>query len=176
MLRQSFSTSPQCPRWFSTRASSMEDPGSDLRKCIAREFLSRGTPLAQVRTVILSKDHTAAYLEFTARPLDQNDNRLKHKPWGQLFIEQTFDDTARVIRAIWACTPILDSITLKVFRCPSPQEKTKPEAILLVRARGTVLKDKVLHSNRTFLPAILQHCRIHCEPDPRLGLRALKEE
>ena len=152
----------------------MEDPGADLRKRIEREFLSRGAPLVQVKTVILSRDHTAVYVEFTARPLYRDDGRLKHKPWGRLFLEQTFDDTAKVLRTVWIRTPTLDSITLKVFRCPSPVAETE-EALVLLRARGKILKDKVL-SSKTSASLLLKHCEIRCEPDPKLGLRALKEE
>jgi len=175
MLRQSGFPSARSPRCFSMGGSPTEAPGSDLRKCIEREFLYRGAPLVQVKAVILSKDHTAAYIEVTARPLYQDDSRLKHKSWGQMFIEQTFDDTAKVLRIIWTRTPMLDSITLKVFRCPSPTVETE-EAIVLLRARGKILKDKVLHSSKISSNLLLQHCEIHCEPDPRLGLRALKEE
>jgi hypothetical protein len=175
MLCQSFFTSSRLPRWLSLRESPKEDPGAGLRKCIERAFLYRGSPLVQAKTVILSKDHTAAYIEFTARPLYQEDSRLKYKLWGQLFIEQTFDDTAKVLWTVWTRIPTLDSVTLKVFRCPSPTAESE-EAIVLLRARSKLLKDKILNSGKASPTALLQHCEIHCEPDPRVGLRTLKEE
>src|SRR5215510_2452897 len=161
MLRQSGLPSSRCPRWFNMGGSPTEDPDSDLRKCIEREFLYRGAPLVQVRTVILSKDHTAAYVEFIARPLYHNDNRLKHKPQGQFFLEQTFADTAKVLWALWTHARTLDSITLKVFRRPFLTTETKEEAILLLRATGTVLKDKVLNWGKTSPLTLLRQCELH---------------
>jgi hypothetical protein len=70
----------------------------------------------------------------------------------------------------------LDSITLKVFRRPLLTTEIKEEAILLLRATDKVLKDKVLNWGKTSPLALLQQCELHCELDPRLGLRAMKEE
>ncbi|MBI3799474.1 MAG: hypothetical protein HY268_21215 [Deltaproteobacteria bacterium] len=176
MLRQSGHPSSRLPCWFSGGGSPTETPGSDLRKCIEREFLDRGAPLVQVRTMILSKDHSAAYVEFMARSLYQNDGRLKPTPGGQFFLEQTFADAAKMLWALWTHAPTLDSITLKVFRRPLLTTETKEEAILLLRATDKVLKDEALNWGKTSPLALLQQGELQCELDPRLGLRAMKEE
>ena len=176
MVRQSFFTSPRFPHWLSKRGSRAEDLGSDLRKRIEREFLYRGAPLLQVKTLTLTQNNTMAYVEFIARLLYQNDNRLQHKPWAQLFIEQTFEDTAKVLRTLWTRVPGLDSITLKVLRRPLPAPEAAEDTILLLRATGVATRDIVLRGSKTSPSVLLQQCEVRYEPDPRLGLRALKEE
>lgn len=164
------------PRWLRRKETSEEDVRSELQRLIEREFLYRGAPLVQVTTLTLSGNNTAVHVEFTARPLYQNDSRLKFKSWGQLFIEQVFEDTAKVLRTLWTRKPTLHSVSLKVLRRSLPAPEAADETILLLRATGAATRGIVLRGSKTSPSVLLQQCEVRYEPDPRLGLRALHEE
>jgi hypothetical protein len=176
MDTQGFFASPQFTRWLFRGGKRSDSSPSSLRKAIEREFLYRGVSALEIKELTLAPDCKAAHAEFYSRPLYQNDERLKYKPWAQLFTEQVLGDTAKVLWATWTHLPTLDVITLKVLRRPLPAPTATDDTILRLRATGEATKEKVLRWSKTSPLALLQQCEMHYQLDPRLGLRALKEE
>ncbi|HEV8713834.1 MAG TPA: hypothetical protein VGX03_13540 [Candidatus Binatia bacterium] len=176
METQGFFASPRFVRWLHRGGKRSESSSASLRKAIEREFLYRGVSALAIKELTLAADHKGAYVEFYARPLYQHDERLKYKPWAQLFAEQVLEDAARVLRTTWTHLPSLDIITLKVLRRPLSTPGATDDPILLVRATGEATKESVLRWSKTSAVALLQQCEMRYELDPRLGLRALQEE
>jgi hypothetical protein len=176
MFYQSFLAAPRFPEWLSFRKKGHgADPASHLLKRIEREFLYRGTPLLAVKAITISPNSTAVNVEIIARPLYQDDSRLKYKSWAQLFTEQVFEDAAKVLWTIWNSHPTLEHISLQMYRRLLDDLAATDGPILSVRAAGADLRTKVLQWKKHAPFALLQQCEIAYELDPRLGLRPLHD-
>lgn len=176
MLLESLFARPQLPKWLGGKGKSATDPTSFLQTAIEREFLYRGSSTLEIKSLTLDTKSKTAGVEWYTRPLSQNDDRLRYKPWAQLFIEQTLEDTAKVLKTTWTQLPNLAIITLKVWRRPLLPQNAPEESVVLLRATGEVCRQAVLSWGKTNPTSLLQHCEVGYEIDPRLGLRGLAEE
>ncbi len=135
----------------------------------------RGAPLVEVKTIALEQEKTSAVIEILARPLYQDDSRLKYRTWAQLFAEQVFEDTAKVLCILWMQAPTLEQISLRVYyRSPSDLHAAA-NLILRVRAAGADLRTTVQQWKKHAPLALLRQCEIVYEFEPRFGLRPLQE-
>lgn len=165
------------PSWlFPWRRDGAPDQSATLTKQIERQFMYRGAPLLEVRTITLEQEKTSAVAEIVARPLYQDDSRLKYKTWAQLFAEQVFEDTAKVLWILWTQTPTLEQISLRVYSRPLSDLHTTDNLILRVRAAGAHLKTTVQQWKKHAPLALLHKCETVYEFDPRSGLRPLQED
>lgn len=176
MPQQYSFTIARFPRWLSFRKhTAVPDLSATLRKQIERQFLYRGASLIEVKTITLNQPEAAAVVEVMARPLYQDDSRLKYKAWAQLFVEQVFEDTANVLWTVWTQAPTLACISVYVYRRRLSPMETTETPILRVRAAGARLRDTVLRWKKTAPLALLQQCEVEYALDFRQGLRCLQE-
>ena len=160
--------------WLYGSRKGAADLSITLRKAIEREFLYRGSPSLEITSLAVVGN--AASLKWYARPIYQNDDRLRYKPWAALFAEQTLEDTAKVLRTTWTHRPQLEYITLKVLQ---RSLRTLPHAetvIVLLQAAGETSRQAVLDWRKTRLCGLLRYCEMRYDIDPQRGLRGLSEE
>jgi hypothetical protein len=176
MRQQHSFTASRFLRWPRFRKkTAAADLSAVLRKQIERQFLYRGVALIEVKTITLNQPEAAAVVEVMARPLYQDDSRLRYKTWAQLFVEQVFEDAAKVLWTTWTQAPTLECVSVYVYRRPLFSLKTAGAPVLRVRAAGAQRRETVLRWNKTAPLALLQQCELEYALDPRYGLRCLSE-
>jgi hypothetical protein len=176
MLTESLLTNPRPRSWLGRSGKSPAHPASSLQTAIERQFLYRGSSTLEIKRLTLDAENRIATAEWYARLLYQTDDRLKYKPWAQLFMEQTLEDTAKVLKAVWSQLPTLEDITLRVWRQFLPPHHAAEEVIVRLHAAGEDCRQATLNWGKTNFIGLLRKCEVGYEVDPRLGLRGLTEE
>jgi hypothetical protein len=169
--------SPWIPKWFGGgRKTRITDPVSSLRDAIEHEFLYRGVSTLEIKSLTVSPDRTSCVVTFYARPIYPSDRRLTQRPWTVLFAEQALADTAKILRTTWKKLPVLNAITLNVYRQPFPLEQRTEELIVQVHTSSETTRQTVLAWKKINPLGILEYCNVRYEMDPQFGLRGLSEK